>query len=94
VYLWPKPAAGGTIQIDSYKELATVAALGTALAFPPGYERMLANLLSPEIASAFGKQATEVMMALATDAKTSVFGLNQAALGHPAGARAPAAPAQ
>ena len=93
-YLWPKPVAGGTIQLDSYKELATFATLATAAALPPGYERLLVNLLSVEIAGAFGKPVTEAMVGLATDAKASVFGLNQAILGHPGGQQAAPAPAQ
>ena len=90
VYLWPKPAATGTMQLDVYDELTTVATLGTTIALPPGYERMLATMLAVEVAGAFGKPITEVMVGLATDAKSSVFGLNQAILGHPAGSQAPA----
>jgi len=94
VYLWPKPAYGGTVQLDSYKELATFATPAIAIALPPGYERLLVNLLSVEIAGAFGKPITEAMVGLATDAKTSVFGLNQAILGNPGGQPAVQAPVQ
>jgi len=94
VYLWPKPAATGTMQLDNYEALALLATLATVVVLPPGYERMLAHLLGPEISGAFGKPITEAMMALANDAKASVFGLNQAILGHPSGQQAAQAPAQ
>lgn len=92
VYLWPRPAAGGTVQVDSYKELTTLAALGTTVAFPPGYERALITSLAPEVAGGFQKQVTEAMVGLANDAKTSIFGLNQSILGHPGGQQAQGAP--
>jgi len=98
ITVWPTPyvSSPGTslMELDVYDELATLATLGTAIALPPGYERMLANMLGPEIASAFGKPVTELMMVLATDAKTSVFGLNQAIHGHPGGQQVGAPPAQ
>lgn len=94
VYLWPIPIVAGTIPMDVYDELGTLATLGTVIALPPGYERMLATMLAVEISGAFGKPVTEVMVGLATDAKTSVFGLNQAILGHPSGQQPTAPPAQ
>lgn len=97
VYVWPTPnvltPGLSSLEMDVYDELATLATLATAIVLPPGYERMLANMLGPEVASTFGKPITEAMMALATDAKSSVFGLNQAIHGHPAGPQA-APPAQ
>ena len=92
VTVWPIPnvLTPGLcfLEMDVYDELATLATLTTAIALPPGYERMLACMLAPEIAGTFGRPVTEVMMALATDAKSSVFGLNQAIHGHPAGPQA------
>jgi len=95
-WVWPIPAVAGAMQLDSYKELTTLATLATTDVLPPGYERLLVNSLAVEVAGAFGKSITEAMVGLATDAKTSVFGLNQAIHGHPAGpqAGAGAAPPQ
>jgi len=85
IWLGPKPVTGGTLEIFGYIPLTTIATLATALAFPPGYERMLATALAPEIAGAFGKPVTKEMVGLSEDAKLSVLGLNKSVLGAPMG---------
>ena len=85
LYLAPKPASGGQLELWTYKPLSSFVSLATAISLPPGYERALRLALAGELAPSYGRVLDETLVANIADAKTSVFGLNQAILGHPAG---------
>jgi hypothetical protein len=82
VYLLPKPA-GGALELYSYKPLAAFATSAASVDLPPGYERAIIFSLALEVSGQFGRTPSEALMALANDAKTSIFGLNQANVGAP-----------
>lgn len=82
IYLAPKPT-GGTLEVYSYKPIASFAALSDSVAFPDGYERALAACLALDLAPQFGRPITQDLQQLAAESKTAIFGLNQAIVGHP-----------
>lgn len=92
IWLIPKPATGTSLELYSYKPLASIAALTDPVAFPPGYERALIHALAVEVWPQFRQSDPPAgLMALAADAKAAVFGLNQAILGQPSSVVNPAA---
>ena len=80
---YPKPASGGTVDIASYKPLPPFANLTDTVSLMPGYTDALRWALAIELAPEFGRPVTQEMMALATNSKNRVTGLNQAVLGKP-----------
>ena len=82
VWLAPMPRAG-TLQLQAYMPLTQVVAWTDAWNLPPGYDRMMIRLLQLEFADQFGVDPTQEMIALASEAKNSILGLNAAILGPP-----------
>jgi hypothetical protein len=83
IFLLPVPAAGGQIEIASYKPLAAFVNLTDTINLAPGYTRALRWALAFEMAPEFGRPVSQELASLAADAKTSITGLNQAILGRP-----------
>lgn len=83
VWLAPKPATGGTLELFNYIALASFATLATVIDLPPGYERALRLCLAVELAPEFGRALDPTVEANAENAKASIFGLNAAILGTP-----------
>ena len=82
ISLIPMPKVGGSLNLTVYLPLAQVA-LTDLVALPPGYERAVVWALSLECAPQFGAAITPELQAMAADAKSAIFGLNQAVLGPP-----------
>lgn len=83
ISFWPTPASGGTLAVNSLKPLSQLAALGTTVTFPEGYERALVALLALELAPSYGAPVGEVLVANAQSAKAAIVGMNAAVLGTP-----------
>ena len=83
VSLYPRPASGGQLEIQSYKPLTSYANLTDSVDLPPGYLRAIEWGLALELARTFGVPVTPDLIQLANDAKLSVTGLNEANLGKP-----------
>jgi len=77
IYLWPTPSAVTTLYLDSYKQLQQFAALTTALAMPPGYERAIVYNLAMEIASEYGVTPSPIVMSIAVESKAILKRINQ-----------------
>lgn len=82
LWLAPKPT-GGTLELFSYKPLAQLASLTSAVDFPDGYERALRSGLAMDLAVMFGRPLPPGLPEKAADAKMAIAGLNQAILGRP-----------
>ena len=84
IWLAPKPVTGTSLELYSYKPLTQFASLAATVALPPGYERALIHALALEVWPQFRQGDPPPSLAsLAADAKTAIFGLNQAILGSP-----------
>ncbi|MCE5309630.1 MAG: hypothetical protein LLG20_18505 [Acidobacteriales bacterium] len=105
LYLGPIPANGGSLELFSYMALTAFASLSASIDLPPGYERALRTAFALELYYEYPREsgvAVDALKMAADDAKASIFGLNQAIMGSPAGpppqpvvvAPPPAAPAQ
>jgi hypothetical protein len=91
IYLAPRPVSGSTLELESYKALTQYANLGDPIDLPPGYLRALEWGLALELARTFGVPVTPDLVQLATDAKISITGLNEAILGRPSPVEPPLA---
>ncbi len=74
--LYPKPIAGLTLYIDSWKQLQQFAAISTAISLPPGYQRAIEWNLCLELADEYGKTPTPLMLKNATDSKARIKTVN------------------
>jgi hypothetical protein len=71
LHVWPK-ATEGALRINSSKPLTAFAGLTTAVALPPGYERMLRYALAVELMPEYGianQQVYQMMMDSKADLK-------------------------
>lgn len=76
INVWPIPSAACSIVLYSWKPLAELAALTTALSLPPGYQRALRYALAIELAPEYGKQVPEAVLAIAEQALADVKRIN------------------
>ena len=83
IYLWPTPASGGLLDIQSLKALAQFGSLAGVVSLPEGYERAMRALLAVELAPEYGVRLSPELVANAKDALASIDGLNAAVLGYP-----------
>jgi|SRR5215831_116413 len=82
ISLLPRPN-NGSLEIQSYKQLASLANLTDTINLPPGYDRALRLALAFDMAPGYGRPVTPELAQSAQDAKISIAGLNQAILGKP-----------
>jgi hypothetical protein len=74
--VWPVPQVAYNIVLYSWKPLANIASLTTAVTVPPGYLEAIEYSLAIRLASPYGKQVPEVVAAVATDSKATIKRMN------------------
>jgi hypothetical protein len=82
IYVAPRPTSG-LIELYTLRALAAFSALADTITLPNGYEHALRHELAITLAPEYGAPVSKTLMENAANAKTAVFGLNQATLGHP-----------
>ena len=93
IYLIPKPGTGSNLELYSYKPLVTFATLADTVSLPSGYERAIIHTLAVELWPQYRPgDPSASLVALAQDAKASIFGLNAAILGTPHSVAVPVPP--
>ena len=94
IYFWPLPTLAQNIVIYSWKPLASIAAVSTTVDLPPGYELAIVSNLALMLAPGYGKQPSEVLVQMATNAiadikraniKIEVMAQDASVIGKPAG---------
>lgn len=83
IYLWPTPASGGVLDVQSLKALTQFATLAGTVSLPEGYEMALRALLALDLCPEYEMRASEELVAMAKDALDTIIGLNAAVLGTP-----------
>jgi hypothetical protein len=76
INVWPVPQATNNLVLYSWKPLAELSTLQTALSLPPGYQRALRYALAIELAPEFGKQVSETILGIAMEAKQNLKRMN------------------
>lgn len=69
INVWPVPSVTCNIVLYSWKPLANIANLTTALSLPPGYARMLQFNLAIDLAAEYGRQLMEPVPTIAVESK-------------------------
>ena len=70
------PDASYTLYINSWKQLQQFTDGTTALALPPGYQRMIVYNLAIEVAAEYGMELSPSVIAIATQSKSAIKRLN------------------
>lgn len=76
MYLYPVPTADLTFHFVSVTPLSEPAALGTTLAFPPGYMRAFVYNLAMELAPEFGVEPSLQVQRIAMTSKRNIKRIN------------------
>ena len=93
IWLIPMPVTGCSLNLYSYKALVQFATLADTVNLPPGYERAIIHSLAVELWPQYRPgDPSASLVALAQDAKASIFGLNAAILGTPHSVAVPVPP--
>lgn len=74
--LWPIPDTANSLHIVTWTTLSSLAALGTTVTLPQGYERALTYALAIELAPEFGKEASATVVEIAREAKANIKRIN------------------
>lgn len=83
IYLWPTPASGGVLDIQSLKAITQFGSLAGTVSLPEGYELALRALLALDLAPEYKMRTSEELVAMAKDGLDTIMGLNAAVLGTP-----------
>lgn len=75
--LWPVPNTAHSLHIVTSAVLSSLAALGTTIALPQGYERALAYNLAIDIAPEYGAPVSASVASTAVDSLASIKRANQ-----------------
>lgn len=76
INLWPVPVQVNNLALYSWKPLANVSNLSTALSLPPGYERALKYNLAIDLAPEYGRPVTAEVAAIAVESKAAIKRMN------------------
>lgn len=76
VNVWPIPTAACSVVLFSWKALAEVALLTTAISFPPGYQEAIKYNLASRLAPEYGKQASPDIVDLAVNGLAHIKRMN------------------
>lgn len=82
IYLHPMPS-GGTLELHSYKPLASFTQLSTNVDLPPGYDRALVFALAADLAPQYGRDA-KLVLGQAQQARAAIAQMNKGTTGLPA----------
>jgi hypothetical protein len=75
VYVWPQSTVG-TLNLNYWSSLTSLASLTTAVVLPSGYERMLRLCLAVELMPSYG-MPNQMIIEMAIEAKASIKRINQ-----------------
>lgn len=75
IFLYPRPQAGLTLYIDSWKQLQSFATVNDTLLLPPGYQRAIESSFTIECAPGLKSVPPEAML-IAREAKAAIRGNN------------------
>ena len=76
IYLYPVPSASLTLKLNTWQTLQSFAALTTALALPPGYQRAIEFSLAEEFGPEFGVIISADVKRIAGTARAAIKTLN------------------
>lgn len=94
IFIYPEPAAGLTLYINSLKQLQAFSTISDTLVLPPGYQRAIEFNFAVEVAGGFTKVSPEVAKTakeskaavMKINLPTSVLGLDAGLVGRRSGA--------
>ena len=76
IYLYPVPSVSLTLKLNTWQTLQSFAALTTALALPPGYQRAIEYSLAEEFGPEFGATIQPMVSMKAKEARAAIKTLN------------------
>ncbi len=80
INVWPVPtSSANNIVLYSWKPLAILSTLTTALSLPPGYQRALSFALAIDLSSEYGRAVTQIVADMAIESKAAIKRINHRA---------------
>lgn len=76
VNVYPVPSAAQSLILNSLKMVQRFASAATAVALPPGYERLLVYNLAVEVASEYGMEPPPTVDRIARESKANILRIN------------------